>query len=297
MAHPHVRFRLSTDLVRVVTPGGLIGRLATATVSIPDPRISEAHALVSLRGDCFHLVALRGRLLVDGQAHSELVLAPGMTIDLAEGLSLVVEHIELPADVLRVRTDVGAFELFAETHSLVEDDGLVLVPGYTPGALAWIACTSEGWILRPAEGRTETLRAGAARTFAGQRLSIESVPRGLGVTPTLKRSEVLEIVVYPQTVNLHRPDRPAVVLNGQPAQLVSRLAAADGFIVSWKEMAVSLWPRAANDPYEKRRNLDDVLRRLRQVWQQSELRADLVVCTGDGNIQLLLYPGDSVRAG
>jgi pSer/pThr/pTyr-binding forkhead associated (FHA) protein len=45
-----VRIRLPDGTERRVSPSDLVGRLETAALHLDDARISEAHALVSLRG-------------------------------------------------------------------------------------------------------------------------------------------------------------------------------------------------------------------------------------------------------
>lgn len=66
------RFRLPDDRLVDAAPGDILGRLPTAAVRLNDPRISEAHALVSLRGRTLRLLALRGRFAVAGGVTSDL---------------------------------------------------------------------------------------------------------------------------------------------------------------------------------------------------------------------------------
>ncbi len=85
MQIPSAQLTLSSDDSRVtVHPGDLIGRLASADVVISDPRVSEAHALVSLRRRSLRLLGLRGALSVGGREVDVVTLAPGVRVDLAE---------------------------------------------------------------------------------------------------------------------------------------------------------------------------------------------------------------------
>ena len=47
---PAVHLRLPDGRTAVLGHGDLIGRLESAALPLADPRISEAHAMVSLRG-------------------------------------------------------------------------------------------------------------------------------------------------------------------------------------------------------------------------------------------------------
>ncbi len=59
MGNPFVRLRTHDGVTADVPPGGLIGRLPGAALRLDDPLVSEAHALVSLRGRKLKLLALR----------------------------------------------------------------------------------------------------------------------------------------------------------------------------------------------------------------------------------------------
>jgi pSer/pThr/pTyr-binding forkhead associated (FHA) protein len=76
MQRPHVRLTLPDGSVRELEHGDLIGRLWSAALVIDDPRISEAHALVSLREGGFWLLSLRRKIAVGGRPVSEVRLEP-----------------------------------------------------------------------------------------------------------------------------------------------------------------------------------------------------------------------------
>ncbi len=52
-------------------------------MSLDDPRISEAHALLSLRGGALHLLSLRRMIAVDGKPVSGVELRRGLVVALA----------------------------------------------------------------------------------------------------------------------------------------------------------------------------------------------------------------------
>ena len=56
---PTVSLQLPDGSIHELGHGDLIGRLWTAALHLDDGRISEAHAMISLRGSELHLLALR----------------------------------------------------------------------------------------------------------------------------------------------------------------------------------------------------------------------------------------------
>jgi pSer/pThr/pTyr-binding forkhead associated (FHA) protein len=59
--------RLPDGSVETLYVGDIVGRTWSAAVRIDDPDVSEAHALVSLRGERLWLLALRRRFTVSGK--------------------------------------------------------------------------------------------------------------------------------------------------------------------------------------------------------------------------------------
>jgi pSer/pThr/pTyr-binding forkhead associated (FHA) protein len=94
------RFRLPDGSVVTAGPGAVIGRAFTADVRLDDGRVSEAHALVSLRGGEVVVFALRGRVRVDGRDVTRVALTDGLLLELAPAIVLAVEAIELPDALL-----------------------------------------------------------------------------------------------------------------------------------------------------------------------------------------------------
>ena len=73
---------------------------ACPSVQLNDGRVSEAHALVSLRGRELRLLSLRGRFAVNGKTVGQVPLETGQTIFLAPGLAIEVLEVQLPESVL-----------------------------------------------------------------------------------------------------------------------------------------------------------------------------------------------------
>lgn len=120
MSHASVRLVASTGAVATLVPGDLIGRMWSAALFLDDPRVSEAHAMVSLRGDRLELLSLRGALTCDGMPATRVRLANGRRIGLVERLYLDVESVTCPAVAL-VLTGLagGDVQLRASVYSLL----------------------------------------------------------------------------------------------------------------------------------------------------------------------------------
>lgn len=82
----------------------------TAELHITDARVSEAHAMISLRGRDVRLLALRGRFAMRGTTLSDVVLQPGMRIALATGLELQIVAVRVPEAVLALRAEGHAMQ-------------------------------------------------------------------------------------------------------------------------------------------------------------------------------------------
>ena len=127
---PFVRFRLADGTTAQVSPGGLIGRARSAELKIANPEVSEAHALISLRGHQLHMLSLRRWIILDGERCSAIALRPGQRIFLAQTVVLEVEAVELPAHVLVLGCDDREVCTLSESvYSLTRGDhGLKVLP-------------------------------------------------------------------------------------------------------------------------------------------------------------------------
>ncbi len=102
-----VRFRLPDGTTAEVGEGGLIGRAATAQLRLDDPSVSEAHALVSLRGRELRVLALRGRVLVNDAPVAEATLRARQRVGLGPNVVLVVEEVEAGPAAVPVTPTAG----------------------------------------------------------------------------------------------------------------------------------------------------------------------------------------------
>ncbi len=292
-------------VVRFILPGGqavelghgdLVGRLWSAALPIADPRVSEAHAMVSLRGHELKLLALRGRFRVDGRPVNEVVLEPGQQISLAEGLDLRVDEVLLPAAVFAVEGDGLPRVVVTGVCSLLTRPRPELVPRLVPGAPAWIWGDGEGWSLTVGE-HTRPVKPGDAWEVDGRRFRAVGLALGDGRATVTRHdghaARRLRVVAMFDTVHLHPEGGVSVALSGLAARAVSEVVAFDG-PVPWEVLARELWPDE-DDVHLLRHKLDVMMSRLRTRLREGGIRADLVRSDGFGHVELFLHAGDEVE--
>jgi hypothetical protein len=291
-----VRFRLPDGQTADACPGDLVGRLWSAAIRLDDPRLSEAHALVSLRGSALKLLALRGGLEVGGVAVTEVVLQPGVAVVLARDLVLEVLAVELPDRALAL-TGFGSrpVVLAASVYSVLP--GPHLVPRYVPEARAHLWSTGLGWTFQRAGTVAEPLVAGTdvdlGELVVGV-VEVESAQAGLPETRLRGRLHPpLRIVARYDTVQFHREGVPVAIVSGAAARLISELAAMGG-LAGWEVVAGELWP-GEPDRVLLRQKWDRTLQTLRTKIREHGLRPDLVRADGKGHLELVLLPGDQLE--
>ncbi|MBX7080279.1 MAG: hypothetical protein K1X88_13875 [Nannocystaceae bacterium] len=275
--------------------GDLIGRLTTAALPLDDARISEAHAMISLREGELRIIALRGGLAAHGRPVAEIALHAGLEITLARGVVLEVERVHLPSFVLGLEAPAIPARPLPPVASVM-DEPLRVVAGHVDGAAAHVWCTGASWRVRGRDGDTAPLEPGTVIEVGGTQLHAIAIPLGTaGQTPTRAAGGVatpLRIAANFDTVHVHREGAPALVLGGVHARLVSELVALGG-PAPWKVLAELLWP--GEDDLEVLRSRFDVsLSRLRRKLKEARVRTDLVHTDGAGSVELLLYPHDHV---
>lgn len=284
--------------------GDMIGRLCTVACPISDPRISEAHAMVSLRGSGMHLLGLRGRFRVvrdeDGdepEVLNDVRLRAGQSIELASGVVLDVVTVVLPDAVLGFEGEGIARTVLSGVMSIVTSPRLEIVTGCRPNADAFIWSDGEAWRLARTFDDTvgEVLAAGDEVAVGPHRLRVVAVSlrhASESITVAGAVVEAIELVVRYPIVHIHRKTQPSVTLDGLPARIIGELVA---FAVPtpWLLLARELWPDD-EDAALLRRRLDVALARLRKRLREVGVRADLVRADGVGNYELFLARDDSI---
>lgn len=293
----YVRLTLPNGDAVALGHGDFIGRLPSAALYLDDARISEAHALVSLRGQELKLLALRGRFAIGQKPVSEVVLRPGLRIQLARDLEIHVQDVVLPESVLAVSGDGLPSRVLRGTTSLVVRPRPQLIPRYQGDADAWFWSAGEGWRLRLAGGEPRLLKPGDAFEVAGLRFHANATAlASAGQARTQVHGAVgapFRLVSTYDTAHFHREGQPVLTVRGIPARMLGELVAC-GAPVSWKDVARVIWPRVEDD-HQLRTKWDIALSRLRGKLRNGGVRPDIVRPDGTGNIELVLADGDVVE--
>lgn len=289
------RFRLPDGAEIELGPGDIIGRVWSAALRRDDPHLSEAHALVSLRGESLWLIALRRRFQVDGQPTSELELAAGQRVRLSPETEVQVVSVLLPESVLGLMLESSAPIVPTGTCSVLTWPQLRLVPGVEPGAGAVLWTDADGWRIRMADQPARALEVGDELLLDGRRMRAVAVPLAAAGQDRTRAGpdEPIRMVAWFDTVHLHRGQGAPLVLTGLQARLLSELVSV-GAPVAWEEVAAVLWP-TITDRAQVRRRWDVCLTRLRERLRDGGVRPDLLRSTGVGLIELVLHPGDVVE--
>jgi hypothetical protein len=273
--------------------GDLIGRLGRAELRIDDPRVSEAHAMVSLRAETLKLVALRGRLKVEGRPVSEVVLAVGQVIELASGVELRIEDVVTPEEVLGLEGEGLPRQPLHGVVSLFTLPRPRLEPGFHAQADATFWGEEASW--RVAVGGQPARDFAAGDRFQIGDLAFRAVLLPLAQaasSPTVSAAAPVRIVASYDTAQIHQGG-VVCMLAGVPARLLSELVAFKG-PAAWEVLAQEIWGAAAERDALRTR-FDMALSRLRKRFRDSGVRGDLVVMSGTGQIELVLRDGDVVE--
>lgn len=291
----NVRLLLSDGRSEVLGPGDIIGRMWSATLRLDDPHVSEAHALVSLRGQALKLLALRGRFLVNGQPLTEVDLAEGQRLSLSPETELLVAEVALPQWVLGLEAKGLPRQALSATCSLVAWPHPRLVPGAQANADAVLWSTGEAWMVRPRGEASEPLVPEQRVQIGGLELLPVRIPLAHAGQAHTRHGvdSPLHIIARFDTVHIQRAGSAPLVLSGLHARLISELIAIGG-PVSWEGLAAELW---ADDVEREqlRRRWDVNLVRLRHRLRDAGVRPDLVQSSRLGLVELVLHPLDTVE--
>ena len=293
---PYASFELPDGTRTTLVPGGIIGRMDGAALHIDDVRISEAHAMLSLRGGELKLLALRGRFSLGDKPLSELVLKLNQRVLFARDLALTVVDLSLPETVFALEGPGLARHILGGVSSLRLKPRPRVIGRYDADADAWFYSSGGGWRMHMPGEDVRPLTAGDV-SIAGQTWRVLEVPLEVASHERTRVAggvaSALQIVANYDTVHVLRDGHPALVLNGRQARVVSELATI-GAPCGWDALAPTLWPDA-EDRNHMRRKWDITLAKLRSKLRAHGVRGDLIQADGKGNFELVLNAGDEVR--
>ncbi len=292
-----VTLLLPDGTLKQVASGDLIGRLPSAAVFLDDERVSEAHALVSLRGADLKILSLRGRLVVDGKAMTEAVLEEGMVIEPAPGLELTVADVTLPDAVLALQGDGLPRQILGGTTSVLLTPRPAIVQRYVGDAVAWVWPVGDGWRYRIGAGVAHVLAPGDVFEAGGHRFEAVGDPLAqagrLDTRATPAEPLPLTMVTHYDVVHVWAEGGVEAHFDGLMARILSELATFT-VPIEWEGVATAIWPKE-QDRQALRSRWDVSLSRIRRRLRTSGLRDDLVRSAGIGLVELHLRPGDRLQ--
>jgi hypothetical protein len=292
-----VRFQLPDASLRELGHGDLIGRLRSAALHLDDARISEAHAMVSLRGQELKLLALRGRFAINQTPVSEVVLTPGLSILVARDLALIVDEVVLPDTVMAIEGDGLARQILSGTCSLNTGPRPALIPRYVGEAAAWIWSVGDAWRIRLAGEESRPLCVNESFYVDGRQFQVK--PMRLNQIKHAKTHALggvnspLKLVAHYDTAHIYRTGEPVLAITGIGARMIGELVACAA-PVAWRSVAVQIWSEAENDDAQLRRKWDISLARLRRKLKDVGIRPTLIHSDGTGNVELLPAKEDEI---
>ncbi len=289
-------------------PESVIGRMSTAGFRIDDPRISEAHALVSLRGTELRLLALRGRVSVDGKPATDIKLTPGLRIILAGFYPLLVRAVSLPATFPAIigADDATPFPALGIV-AFFPGTPVPLRHGFDPTAAAHLWVADDGITFRPNEPLTledpaptqdRILAIGDRFTVTGHTYTLTTTDLStLGIDATVDTGHLdaaLTVHLRYDTARIVGAHGRTCTLDGLRARTLAELHAI-GQPIAWQELTRILWePNDLQTESQMRQRWDQLLIRIRTKLRESGIRSDLVRSVRPGLVELVLGPDDRV---
>ncbi|GDX82294.1 hypothetical protein LBMAG42_41050 [Deltaproteobacteria bacterium] len=279
-----------------LVPGDIVGRSSASALQVDDGRVSEAHAMISLREGELQLLPLRGALAVAGEPVPHAALRPGLEVELARGVVLRILEVHLPESVLGIEGEGLPRQSLPSVASLVFGGRPRLVSGWRGDSAAQLWSAGDSYRLRVG-ATTREVEAGDELEVEGRVIRFVSIPLGEAGPRTTRRhgdfGAPLHIVARYDTVHVTGESNAPVVFAGMQARLLSELVAMDG-PVPWTVLTAELWP-GEEDAAIRRGRLDALMLRLRRRLRAVGLRADLVRADGSGTVELVRYPSDRVE--
>ena len=285
------------DAQATLGPGEFIGRSDQAALCVDDPRVSEAHAMVSLRGRTLKLLALRGRFRVDGRVRAEVTLRDGLAIELADGLTLQCELVSLPSTLPGLSTEGLPVVALHGTMTLRSGAAPRIEPGYDPTGDVTFWSVGSQWRARVRGQNPFALELGDDLTLPDGRV-VSIVPVTLdAVSHTRTRPSLrtpVAIHSMGDAVRIEREGDPPSLVSGIPGKICAALVDG-GLAMTWRDVTDQVWPNDASLDRALRRRFDSGVARLREhLARFTPDGEDLIALDGAGMIRLAIHDTDSI---
>jgi hypothetical protein len=291
-----VRLRTPDGAEWELLAGDLIGRSSAAALQFDDAGVSEAHALVSLRGHELRLLGLRGVFSLGGPPLDDVALAVGQRLWLTPSVHIDVVEIQTPSEVLGLKWGDEAPRPLTGVTSLLTRPPRA-VARFEPGAVARLWTLDGAWRLQVGDREPEPANPGTqfvAGDTHGELVAMPLSRLAQHATVTDRSAhQPLHLRVGFDAVHIHRGGRAPVAIAGLPARIVSELHSMGGS-AHWEVVARELWSEDGERAMLRRR-WDVHLARLRGRLRDAGVRTDLVLAHGTGVVELVRYPGDVIE--
>ncbi len=281
----------------VLGPGDFIGRSEGAALCLDDPRVSEAHAMVSLRDGNLKLIALRGRFRKGKEVLGETVLRPGVVLELARDVHLVCEKVHMPDAVLGLLIDDELEVMLTNTMTLYTSEVTTLKRGYDPHGAAIFWTTGSLWRVQIADQQPRTLKQGQTFTIGQTCVKVIAIPLDRTAQTRTRNSlrSPLHFTCHDAHVEIARVNEPTIRVSGIPGRILLSLLRRQG-TASYQEVVSDVWEQDASTDVSLRRRFDTGIRRLRAQLRhaQDNEEEELVQLDGTGVVTLTLSARDKV---
>lgn len=251
--------------------------------------------MVSLRGRSIWLLALRGRMRVGGAPVAEVELEPGLAVELAPGLVIHCDAVELPPTVLAVRAGGLGAHVLLGTTSFYPGPPPTLRPGVDPEAAAVFYTLHNQWRIRLSGGASTPAEAGTVLNIDSVRIEVVALPVEAAARtrtrPTLRPS--LRFAVGAGHVSVSQQGTALDDLTGVPGLILAALLRARQ-PVAWRDLCESVWPDDRSTEASLRNRLDVGLARLRSRLRALNLTDVVVALDGAGYACLRVAPEDEI---
>lgn len=280
----------------VLGPGDIIGRSEWAALSLEDPRISEAHALVSLRGQSLKLLALRGRFRHQGVVCSEVELQAGVMIELADGVCLHCQEVSLPDTLPGLAVDTLPVIPLTSTISVFLTHPPNIHHGYHPEADLSLWSFGESWRIMHQNQPPQAIQIGDTWHVKGIDIRIEPVSSTVLNHPVTRSSLRLAMTleVRGDVVRIVRKNESPLLVSGIPGRIFAAVLKEGP--LHWLDVVERVWPNDMSLEIAMRRRFDRGLSRLRTclgpVLSDDE---PLVILDGAGILTIKLDENDRIE--